>query len=52
MLNNKYVALIIPCYNEEEGLKILLPKIPKFIDEVIIVDNNSNVKKNVFTSPF
>lgn len=41
MLNKNSIALIIPCYNEEEGLKILLPKIPKFIDEVIIVDNNS-----------
>lgn len=41
MLQNNTIALIIPCYNEEDGLKTLLPKIPKFIDEVIIVDNNS-----------
>jgi len=41
MLNNNSVALIIPCYNEEEGLKTLLPKVPRFIDEVIIVNNNS-----------
>lgn len=42
MIENKSIALIIPCYNEEEGLKTLLPKIPKFIDEIIIVDNNSS----------
>lgn len=41
MLNNKSITLIIPCYNEEEGLKTLLPKVPQFIDEIIIVDNNS-----------
>lgn len=41
MINNNSIALIIPCYNEEDGLKTLLPKIPKFIDEVIIVNNNS-----------
>ncbi len=41
MLKNKSIALLIPCYNEEEGLAILLPKIPKFIDEIIIIDNNS-----------
>lgn len=41
MLQDNTIALIIPCYNEEEGLKTLLLKIPKFIDEVIIVDNNS-----------
>lgn len=41
MLQNNTIALIIPCYNEEDGIKTLLPKIPKFIDEVIIVNNNS-----------
>jgi len=41
MLQNNTIVLIIPCYNEEDGLKTLLPKIPKFIDEVIVVDNNS-----------
>lgn len=40
MINKFTVALIIPCYNEEDGLKVLLPKIPNFIDEIIIVDNN------------
>jgi dolichol-phosphate hexosyltransferase len=41
MLNKRSIALIIPCYNEEEGLKTILPKVPQCIDEVIIVDNNS-----------
>lgn len=41
MKNGYSIGLIMPCYNEEEGLKIMLPKIPELIDEVIIVDNNS-----------
>lgn len=38
---NHTISLIIPCYNEEEGLEIVLKAAPDFIDEVIIVDNNS-----------
>jgi len=41
MIKNNSIALIIPCYNEADGLKTILPKVPKFVDEVIIVDNNS-----------
>lgn len=41
MFNSKTIGLIIPCYNEEEGLSVMLPKVPDFIDEVIIVNNNS-----------
>jgi len=41
MYRNKTISLVIPCYNEEEGLKYLLPKIPDIVDEVLIVDNAS-----------
>lgn len=41
MLHNKRISLIIPCRNEEVSLRRLLPKVPRFIDEIIIVDNNS-----------
>ncbi len=41
MFAGKKISLIIPCYNEEEGLKKLLPQVPHFIDEVLVVDNNS-----------
>lgn len=42
MLANKTLSLVIPCKNEEQALASLLPKIPSFIDEIIIVDNNSS----------
>ncbi len=35
------VSLVIPCYNEEEGLQVLLADIPSVVDEVLVVDNNS-----------
>ena len=35
------VSLVIPCYNEEEGLQTLLRDIPSVVDEVLTVDNNS-----------
>jgi hypothetical protein len=35
------ISLIIPCYNEEEGLPFVLEKVPDLVDEIIIVDNNS-----------
>jgi len=42
MYNNQRVVLIIPCYNEAEGLKKILSVLPYFIDEVIVVDNDSD----------
>ena len=41
MLRGKTISLIIPCYNEEEGLPHVLSIVPDWVDEVIVVDNNS-----------
>jgi len=41
MYQSRAITVIIPCYNEEEGLKKLLENKPAFIDEVIVVDNAS-----------
>jgi len=32
---------VIPCYNEQEGLREILENKPFFVDEVIVVDNDS-----------
>lgn len=42
MLNNKTISLIIPCKNEQDSIGRLLRRVPKYIDEVIVVDNNSS----------
>jgi glycosyltransferase involved in cell wall biosynthesis len=34
------VSVVIPCYNEEEGIRYVLERMPSFVDEVVVVDNN------------
>lgn len=41
MYRGHTISLIIPAYNEEEGLPFVLEKAPQSLDEVIVVDNNS-----------
>jgi len=41
MWRDKTVSVVIPCFNEEEGLRALLPRLPASADEVIVVDNGS-----------
>jgi glycosyltransferase involved in cell wall biosynthesis len=41
MYRGKRISVVIPCYNEEEGLARLIPSLPKSVDEIIVVDNNS-----------
>jgi len=41
MISGKTIALVLPAYNEAEALQRLLNWIPDFVDEVIVVDNNS-----------
>jgi len=33
--------VVIPCLNEEKGIVEVLSRMPSFVDEVIVVDNNS-----------
>lgn len=44
------ITIVIPCFNEEEGIKNVLERIPSFIDEVIVVDNNSSDKTALIAS--
>ncbi len=44
MYKNKRISLIIPCYNEEEGIRKILERKPFFVDEVVVVDNHSTDK--------
>lgn len=42
MIQNYTISLVLPCFNEEEGLKKLFEKVPEQIDQIIVVDNNSS----------
>ena len=41
MIRNQRVSLLIPCLNEAQGLRQMLPHIPACVDEVLVVDNGS-----------
>lgn len=35
------ISVVIPCFNEEQGIAHVLRGMPDYVDEVIVVDNNS-----------
>lgn len=35
------ISVVIPCFNEEHGIKHVLTTMPDYVDEVVVVDNNS-----------
>lgn len=41
MYKGNKITIVIPCLNEEEGIARVLEQIPAFIDEVVVVDNDS-----------
>jgi glycosyltransferase involved in cell wall biosynthesis len=41
MYKGQRITVIIPCLNEEQGIRRVLEAMPDFVDEVIVVDNAS-----------
>jgi glycosyltransferase involved in cell wall biosynthesis len=41
MYKGSRITVVIPCLNEEDGIQKVLTELPDFVDEVIVVDNNS-----------
>lgn len=41
MIRGYTIGIVIPCHNEERGLRTIFPRVPQEVDEVIVVDNNS-----------
>jgi len=35
------ISVVIPCYNEQDGVRSVLQEMPAVVDEVVVVDNNS-----------
>lgn len=52
MLNNKSVSVVLPCRNEERALRETLGSLPKEVDEVIVVDNESTDKTAAVAAKF
>ena len=34
------ISVVIPCYNEEDGVQVVIKSLPDCVDEVVVVDNN------------
>jgi glycosyltransferase involved in cell wall biosynthesis len=41
MYRDHKITVVIPCLNEEAGIQQVLAQVPEFVDEVIVVDNDS-----------
>lgn len=35
------ISVVIPCYNEQDGIRHTIGSLPSCVDEVVVVDNNS-----------
>lgn len=40
MLRDLSISVVIPCYNEEDGIREVIGRMPKAVDEIVVVDNN------------
>ena len=41
MLEGKTIAVVVPAYNEEDLLSRVIDSMPKFVDHIVVVDDNS-----------
>ncbi|MBX2903699.1 MAG: glycosyltransferase family 2 protein [Chitinophagales bacterium] len=44
MLNHKTIAVVVPCYNEETQIGMVIETMPDFVDRIVIVNDNSKDK--------
>ncbi|MBI5169003.1 MAG: glycosyltransferase, partial [Candidatus Eisenbacteria bacterium] len=40
MRQNLKLSVVIPCYNEEDGVREVISRMPASVDEIVVVDNN------------
>jgi glycosyltransferase involved in cell wall biosynthesis len=41
MYRGKRISVVIPCHNEEDGIRAVIEQMPAIVDEVVVVDNCS-----------
>ena len=44
MLNNKTIAVVVPAYNEETQIGVVIESMPKFVDRIVVVNDHSTDK--------
>ena len=56
MLNNKTIAVVVPAYNEETQIGMVIETMPDFVDRIVVVndcskDNTADAVKKYWSSP-
>ena len=41
MFLGKRISVVIPCHNEEQGVRVVIEQMPAIVDEILVVDNAS-----------
>ena len=41
MFRGKRISVVIPCHNEEEGIRAVIERMPAIVDEIVVVNNAS-----------
>ena len=41
MINNKTIAVVVPAYNEESQVGMVIDTMPPFVDRIVIVNDGS-----------
>lgn len=41
MINGKKICVVVPAYNEEQQIQIVIKQMPDFVDRIVIVNDNS-----------
>src|SRR5262245_2116843 len=41
MFLGKRISVVMPCHNEEEGVRAVIEQMPSVVDEILVVDNAS-----------
>ncbi|MQK95717.1 glycosyltransferase, partial [Escherichia coli] len=41
MLQGKKVAVVVPCYNEESQIGMVIETMPSFVDRIVVVNDKS-----------
>jgi hypothetical protein len=42
MFLGKRISVVIPCHNEEEGVRAVIEQMPAIVDEILVIDNASS----------
>ena len=42
MIKEKSISVVVPCYNEETQIEMVVNGIPDYIDKIILIDDKSS----------